>query len=125
MAIKLLTFTLLIALAFSIDAEPRKEVNDRPVVGILTLDIIPYFNFTGVDDKTTYIDSAYVQWVQQSGARVVPIKLTDADEIVEELVPKLNGVLFTGGDSVYFTNNTTNEPSPFLNRACKIFDMVK
>jgi gamma-glutamyl hydrolase len=65
-----------------------QEVNLRPMVGILTQ---PF------NDTHDYIMAAYVKFVEQAGARVVPINWRHSDEETLELVEKLNGVVYPGG----------------------------
>lgn len=64
-----------------------------------------------------------------SGARVVPVLQTYDDAKTESLVRQLNGFLFTGGDSSDFSvdrlDDVSNKPSPFLKKACMIFDLIK
>ena len=106
-----------------------KRVNNRPVVGILSLDIAPVLPLINEANKTTYISSDYVNWVEMSGARVVPVLQTYDDAKTESLVRQLNGFLFTGGDSSDFSvdllDDVSNNPSPFLKKACMIFDLIK
>jgi len=60
----------------------------------------------------SYFDASYVQWLEQAGARIVPIPFDISTEDLEVLFDKLNGVLFTGGpaqpetDKQYFETAT-------------------
>jgi len=45
--------------------------------------------------------SAYVKYIESSGARVVPIIYGESKEIVMDKVSKLNGILFPGGAGDY------------------------
>ncbi|CAD5124476.1 DgyrCDS12757 [Dimorphilus gyrociliatus] len=68
-------------------------LNDRPIVGIL---------FQEVDDEVkeygeSYLMSAYVTWVEESGGRVVPIKVGEDEAYYKDLFDKINGVLLPGG----------------------------
>ena len=75
---------------------------DRPVVGILSLPLSDEFrkahhiNITG--EVKGVIPASYVKWLQSAGAQVVVIPHFWDHSQVEELVGKLSGVLFTGGD---------------------------
>ncbi|CAI2372949.1 unnamed protein product [Moneuplotes crassus] len=64
------------------------RVNESPVVGILT---------QPCNETSDYIASAYVKFVEASGARAVPIIWRYSDEEILNLVSKLNGVLLPGG----------------------------
>ena len=80
-----LSFILMISLFnFSI----LKEVNHRPIIGILTL---PYKN-----TKTSYVEDSYIKMVESSGARAVPIRWNSNKRIVDFLVNSVNGVLIQG-----------------------------
>lgn len=53
------------------------------------------------EGKTSYIMQAYTDFMRDSGARVVPIILEDSNEVVDEKLSKVNGVLFPGGAGDY------------------------
>ncbi|XP_073246520.1 gamma-glutamyl hydrolase-like [Porites lutea] len=81
-----------------------KPVNDRPIIGILSLDCSDYFSKYG----KSYIAASYVKFIESAGARVVPIRIDSSKEELEELFNSVNGVLFPGGgaslaDSGYLT----------------------
>lgn len=50
----------------------------------------------------SYIMSAYVDFIQASGARVVPIDINDPREVTIEKLKKINGVFFPGGSGDYY-----------------------
>lgn len=72
----------------------EEDVNERPIVGILSQAL------EGHSPYTTYIMAAYVKFVEQAGARVVPLLSNDTDSDTENMLEKLNGVLLPGGDIV-------------------------
>jgi len=45
--------------------------------------------------------SSYVDFIMAAGARVVPLILTDPEEVTLQKLSKLDGVLFPGGDGDY------------------------
>jgi gamma-glutamyl hydrolase len=49
----------------------------------------------------SYIMTSYVDFVQSSGARVVPLIVNEPAEVTLDKLSKLNGVLFPGGDGDY------------------------
>lgn len=53
------------------------------------------------DGYTSYIMHSYVDFVQSSGARVVPLVVTETEEVTREKLSKLNAVLLPGGDGNY------------------------
>ena len=72
-----------------------QEVNNRPIIGILAQST----KGTAVEKLgKSYIDAAYVKFIESSGARVVPIKTQLNEEEVVKIFKSINGVLFPGGD---------------------------
>ena len=69
-------------------------LNDRPVIGILTLPLYDQNNF---GENTTFIHAQYVKFLEQAGAMVVPIHYNSPPEEIEYILEHINGVLFTGG----------------------------
>ena len=74
-------------------------MNLQPVIGIVTqavdqsmIDYDPTFA-----DYSSYIMADYAQFMEGSGARVVPILDTETDEVTLKKLKQLNGVLFPGG----------------------------
>ena len=45
--------------------------------------------------------ASYVKYLEQSGARVVPLIMGEPAEVTMEKLSKLNGVFFPGGDGDY------------------------
>ena len=121
-------------------ARSDSAVNNRPVIGILSLDIHPWeADFpANVQNYTSYIASSYVKWAEMSGARVVPLILQHSFDDLKDTVSKLNGVLFTGGTSAFYKNgppdlpnrffagNDTNSTlSTYAQKGCAIFEQIK
>jgi gamma-glutamyl hydrolase len=75
--------------------------NQAPIIGIYTQedtdDVPTNLNFSSADTIYTYISASYVKYIQMSGAQVVPIFSFSNQSEIAALLPKLNGVLFTGG----------------------------
>jgi gamma-glutamyl hydrolase len=73
-----------------------------PIIGIVSqpLDdsMVNDSRFAGTD---SYMMSAYVKFMEASGARVVPLIWNEPDEIWQEKLSKVNGVLFPGGNGNY------------------------
>jgi gamma-glutamyl hydrolase len=96
------------------DIIENQQLNIRPLIGIVTQ---PY-------NKThDYIMSAYVKFVELSGARVVPIDWRQSKAELESLIPKLNGILFPGGDT-YIVNEDGSLPEYSI-KGKIILDKVK
>ncbi|CAD8152642.1 unnamed protein product [Paramecium octaurelia] len=75
----------------------------KPTIGILTnpSDLKDY-------DKSlySYFPSSYVKWIEQAGARVIPIHWDSSYDEITSTLNQINGVLFTGGDVDLYLNNT-------------------
>lgn len=68
--------------------------NNRPIIGVIAQ---PY-NVSS--PNITFIPSSYVRFLEAAGARVVPIPYDLPKQELKKLFKSLNGLLFTGGDTV-------------------------
>eukprot|EP01138_Halocafeteria_seosinensis_P003406 gb/GECG01003482.1/.p1 GENE.gb/GECG01003482.1/~~gb/GECG01003482.1/.p1 ORF type:complete len:349 (+),score=29.44 gb/GECG01003482.1/:1-1047(+) len=92
----------------------------RPIIGILSL---PNYFDKFQDKGRSYFPSSYVKWVESGGARVVPIPYTMDHDELRQLIPQLNGFLFTGGGTDFaFENNTL---TPYARAAQIILEEVE
>jgi gamma-glutamyl hydrolase len=64
-----------------------------PVIGILSQ--------PDRTDRYHYIVKAYVDWVEDSGARAIPIPYDATPELLDDLFTQINGVLLPGGWNGY------------------------
>ena len=84
------------------------SVNNQPVIGILT---IPLSNWLGdniaIDSERakSYLPAAYVRWIENSGARVVPIQFTLTKPIMNSYLAQVNGVIICGDISPVNVSN--------------------
>ena len=53
------------------------------------------------ENYTSYIGLPYVKYIKSAGARVVPLIPSQGIDHILSLIPKLNGVLFPGGNAGY------------------------
>ena len=53
-----------------------------------------------IKDYKYFIDSGYVHFLKQSGARVVPLVISDTAEMTRYKLASVNGILYTGGSKV-------------------------
>lgn len=119
----------LLGYVLAIEREPDVPINDRPVIGVLSLPIHPYESFPV--NGTSYIASSYVKWLEGAGARVVPIKVDSTFEEVEALFPKLNGVLFTGGSADFWETSrgfklpTDTKLTPYAMLGCHLYKLIQ
>ena len=58
-------------------------------------------NDTRFANYSSYIMASYIEFMESSGARVVPLINGEPKEVTLEKLSKLNGVLMPGGDGDY------------------------
>ena len=92
-------FYLKIFIDIYMSGKTSTEINNEPVIGILTL---PLSNWLGdniaLDSRRakSYLPAAYVRWIENSGARVVPIQYTATPPIIKSYLAQINGVIICG-----------------------------
>lgn len=125
-ALKFLIFTLLLLTVsgfrslqkpFQIldDLEP---LNTRPIIGVLTQPV------TGDPSRpagTTSIAATYIKNIESVGGSVVPVHYTDSFDDVYQLMQKINGIFFTGGD-LDLVDPKTGEFHPYTKLANFIYE---
>ncbi|XP_018373860.1 PREDICTED: gamma-glutamyl hydrolase A-like [Trachymyrmex cornetzi] len=90
-------FTILV---FTV-VKTKEKLNNRPIIGILTQEISYNLNITYPNQYHSYIAASYVKFVEGAGARPVPIWIGENTSYYEDILSKVNGVLWPGG-STYF-----------------------
>ena len=83
-------FILSSALILSSLFDVSESTAVAPLVGILSLPT------TGNSSYGSFIEGAYVQWLESSGCRTVPLLYDSSAEYLTTLVSSLDAVLFTG-----------------------------
>lgn len=117
--------TVLISLAYSVCGDnveetlstafpkhhlPKPSSSPLLVFGILSQplcgdesDYFGEYGYTGVQDdcdyNNTYIAASYVKWLEDGGARSIPIPFDASPSLVEDILSQVDGVLFPGGAS--------------------------
>ena len=82
--------------------KPSMEINNRPVIGILTMALSNWLgdNIAINSERVkSYLPAAYVRWIENSGARVVPIQYTLTKPILDSYLSQINGVIICGNIS--------------------------
>lgn len=92
-----------------------QPLNERPIIGI----IAQPFNST----IPNYIMAAYIKFIEQAGARVVPVFASDSDETILDLMSKINGIVFPGGSTEL--NHEDGSLTPYSLKGKMILDKVK
>ena len=76
-----------------------QDLNYRPIIGILAQELDdslePWFG----DNYTSYISASYVKFIEQAGARVVPVLINQNEEYYDKIFRSTNGLLIPGGDA--------------------------
>jgi gamma-glutamyl hydrolase len=92
-------------------------LNDRPVIGILTIPTDysePVFRYE--------LPASYVKWVEAAGGRVVPIPYDLEPVDFEALLLQLNGALLTGGDIDLHVADETGPDDVYTAAARRLYD---
>lgn len=106
----------LLLACFLLVAFSQTYPKQTPVIGIYTQST----DEDDIDHFESYIAASYVKFVEMSGAQVVPIYAFSTQAEIATLLPKINGVLFPGGDeSIDFTQRWTQNAQFILNWAMK------
>lgn len=61
------------AATLAVDDSDAELLNDRPIIGVLALDMSYHLDGKWPGEYHSYIASSYVKFVEGGGARVVPI----------------------------------------------------
>jgi len=95
---------LILSFFYLINSE---ELNLRPIVGIISIpsDVSKY-----PSEKWSYFPSSYVKFIESAGAQVVPIQYDLPRDKMLSMLKKVNGVLLTGGNSVFVDENGKKNP---------------
>jgi gamma-glutamyl hydrolase len=95
-------FVLLVFL-LCFDSIQVKMINMRPIIGILTQ--------PDETDLLSFIDAAYVKWLESGGARVVPVPFDADEKESKRYFSSLNGLLLAGGSLNLWPNTTYYQSS--------------
>ncbi|XP_055844404.1 gamma-glutamyl hydrolase [Episyrphus balteatus] len=83
--------------------------NERPIIGILCIDVATkLYELYGPTVKS-YIAASYVKFLECSGARVVPIWIGKDEQYYRDIMKNINGILLPGG-AVYFEKLENQKP---------------
>jgi len=104
-----------------LNEQPKKDCVDyEPVIGVLTQPVAEkrkkQFDFK-YDDYILEINNNFAKW---GGSRTVEIPYNISNSDLKNLLPQINGVLFTGG-GLELINPKSKEPHPYYQTAKKIF----
>lgn len=92
-------------------------------IGILTVPLSKNEYYVYKNNKNTYFNSylpnSYVKWLEQSGARVVPIPFNLSEKKLLSILKQVNGVLFPGGG---VDRNTKSDFEKYIKSFKQIFN---
>ncbi|GMI27367.1 hypothetical protein TeGR_g14484 [Tetraparma gracilis] len=100
--------------ALAVSPALSQQLFDQPVIGVLT-----FPDSSMLPPYTSFFDSSYVKWIEQSGARVAPIRFDMSSEDLAALFPQLNGILFTGGAGMPEDNDA------YFSTASRLWELVQ
>ncbi|KAK0072842.1 hypothetical protein PV325_010701 [Microctonus aethiopoides] len=112
------TISYLLSAQFFLIDSTKKIVNNRPIIGILAQEISHHMNNIYPGLYESYIAASYVKYLESSGARVVPIWIGENESYYEDILSKINGVLFPGGNADF------NQTNGFAESGNKIFKIA-
>lgn len=98
-----------------------EQLNDKPVIGILT---IPLTEMLGKSSKS-FLPDAYVRWIENSGARVVPIQYNLTKPMMLGILSQLNGVIIAGEFSHFIKTGNKNPDIRWKKAAFIIYEFAK
>ena len=96
------------------------SLNDRPIIGILSMPST-YSKYPG----QSFFPASYTKFLEQAGARVVPIPYDLPADDLAALLRKLNGALFTGGAAAFFGPAPAHAPTAYALTAQRIYAEVE
>ncbi|XP_011310326.1 gamma-glutamyl hydrolase-like [Fopius arisanus] len=77
------------------------QENDRPIIGILVQELSDYMIKMYGDEQESYIAASYVKSVESAGARVVPIWIGQPATYYSDVLSKINGIFWPGGEAEF------------------------
>uniref|UniRef100_V9KMY2 folate gamma-glutamyl hydrolase n=1 Tax=Callorhinchus milii TaxID=7868 RepID=V9KMY2_CALMI len=92
-------------------AAPVTQLNQRPIIGVLTQKTYGEFNKFG----KSYIAASYVKHLESAGARVVPISINLSEDECKKLFYSINGLLYPGGGVNIMTSSYAKLAAIFYN----------
>ena len=92
-------------------------------IGILTVPLSKNEYYVYKNNKNVYFNSylpnSYIKWLEQSGAKVVPIPFNLSEKKLLSMLKQLNGVLFPGGG---VDRNTKSDFKKYIKSFKQIFN---
>nr|XP_012220861.1 PREDICTED: chitobiosyldiphosphodolichol beta-mannosyltransferase-like [Linepithema humile] len=80
----------------------ERNLNNRPIIGVLTQEINYNLNKKYPNQYHSYIAASYIKFIEGAGAQPVPIWIDGSNSYYENILSKINGVLWPGGSTFFF-----------------------
>ncbi|XP_073325012.1 gamma-glutamyl hydrolase [Pagrus major] len=96
-----------------------QQLNYRPVIGVLAQENLPGDQFA---HGTSYIAASYVKFLEEAGARVVPVRINCTEEEYAKIFSTINGLLLPGGNVDIQTSQFSRAARILYNLALKAND---
>ncbi|GIY86156.1 gamma-glutamyl hydrolase [Caerostris darwini] len=87
-------------LCLCVKTQSPNWINNRLTIGIMTEEL----NSTVVPEAKSFMLASYVKFIEAAGARVVPIWIRQPVSYYEDIMSKINGILFPGGGDILKSN---------------------
>lgn len=99
-----------------VDSLSVLEASQRPLIGIST----------NIDSKRIAVNTAYVQSVILSGGIPYMIPVTDNVEVLRQIVSRLDGIVFTGGEDIqpHYYGDTPHDKLEEVSPARDTFELM-
>uniref|UniRef100_A0A7G3ACW2 folate gamma-glutamyl hydrolase n=1 Tax=Lutzomyia longipalpis TaxID=7200 RepID=A0A7G3ACW2_LUTLO len=88
--------------------------NENPIIGILAQEMSYSLENRYPGMYKSFIAASYVKFVEGGGARVVPIWIDKPREYYEDIMMKINGILFPGGATWFNQTNGYSEAAEHI-----------
>lgn len=96
---------------------------NKPRYPVIAIYANPFHEDDPTGNEMDYVHTAYVRWLEASGAVTIVIHHWDTEERITEILNKSNGVLFQGGGTLLnLSNNFTQKADFILKKVLEIND---
>jgi hypothetical protein len=118
----------------NISNDNSSNINNKPVIGILTIPMSIWFIdniMHNTENIKSYLPAAYVRWIENSGARVVPLQYTLTKPLLISELMQINGAIICGENGavnyldLHKDANIDNEAIRWMKAAFTIFEFAK
>ena len=112
---------LLVLFFFSIKCIPT-----FPTFAILSIPIIERVSEDKFKSTKERIDNTFVRWLQASGADVIPINTFTPQSQVDQILQKVNGIIFPSNDQpISSTSSYYNQAKYIYSKVIEIYNESK